>query len=232
MQPCFVASETARSSDFRSGSVESWWPFEKKGGNGKSKCGGAWRRGWGDKQRRPCIFFCRSYLILSGVSTAGGSGGAQQAHHAGCVYSITITTISIGWRESKVHVETGRVFLTFKRMRVRRCYSHQKPLLSLPLLLPPRLGRSIVSACLFSSSPSGSKPPSARLSCDFSVGVCVGGDGGGPCWEIHTSSPHGAASSATQRQRTAEAERNRRQAPRCHARDTYYGFTHVRTHAG
>lgn len=71
-------------------------------------------------------------------------------------------------------------------------------------------------------------PPSARLSCDFSVGVC----GGGHCGDKHTSSPHGAASSATQRQRTAEAEPNRRQALRCHARDTYYGFTHVRTHAG
>lgn len=40
-------------------------------------------------------FFPLSCLIFSGVSTAGGSGGAQQAQHAGCVCSITTISISI-----------------------------------------------------------------------------------------------------------------------------------------
>lgn len=168
-------------------------------------------------------------LILSGVSTAGGSGG---------VHSRDITQVAFTASPPSASASDEESGSTFKQ---KGYFSPLNESVS-AMLQPP--GTSAVAAAaaaaaqihrfrFFLSSPTPvSKPLSARLFCDFSVGVCGGGCGGSRRCKKHTISPHGAASSATQRQRTAEAERNRRQAPRCHARDTYYGFTHVRTHAG
>lgn len=73
-QPCFVASETARSPDLRSGSVASWWPLKIWKSEGGAGGGGGGGDEGDDKQWQPCIFFFLFFfLILRGVSTAGGA---------------------------------------------------------------------------------------------------------------------------------------------------------------
>lgn len=196
---------------FRNGSAASWWPWRFR------RCVGAFEGGGrGINNGNPASFFKKnSQRCLHSRAAGGGRWG-----HSGHITQVAFTPPSSSsssssappsgaasdGKESRVlPAERGGSFRAWSAAAL-------SPLIN-PRVCPPTLQRRRAARAIHRVPfPSPGLPLLG-----FSVGLCGGcGAGGGGRTEKRTSSPHRAASSATQRQRTAE--QIRRQAPRCHAR--------------